>query len=253
MGAGRLDGRDDELHDGLHHDTALEEWVFAAWTADASFGVVSGYRLDRRTVGANWYWAAVAQRGEPVLHVTEWHAPARSDPLLVKAHGLWAEHVCDAPFEQWTVANETYAVALDDPQDALGRAYGRPSAVACDIEWYATGPARRVDGEPSGSASERTISLGSLGGPEATAAGFVQDGVVHGVVELAAGAVHLTEAPARRWHRWGRSLPPVDVPVAYAHTGVRAPFAFPDGTVADWVLTPDGWRARPPAPPRPPA
>ena len=52
----------------------------------------------------------------------------RSDPLLVKAHGLWAEHMCDAPMEQWTVANETYAAALDDPDDALGRAYGQPSA-----------------------------------------------------------------------------------------------------------------------------
>ncbi len=24
---------------------------------------------------------------------------------------------------------------------------------------------------------------------------------------------------------------------------LRAPFAFPDGSIADWVLTPDGWRA----------
>jgi glutamate-1-semialdehyde aminotransferase len=29
-----------------------------------------------------------------------------------------------------------------------------------------------------------------------------------------------------------------------AHTGLRAPFAFPDGSVADWVLTPQGWRSR---------
>jgi len=59
----------------------------------------------------------------------------RSDPLLVKGDGLWAEHTCDAPMEQWTVTNETYATALDDPDDALGRAYGEPTAVAFDIEW----------------------------------------------------------------------------------------------------------------------
>ena len=78
--------------------------------------------------------------------------------------------------------------------------------------------------------------------------GYAQDGVVHAVVELAGGPLHLTEVPARRWHRWGARLGPVDVPAAFAHTGLRAPFAFPDGTTADWVVTPDGWRARAPAP-----
>ncbi|MET0145224.1 MAG: hypothetical protein ABW328_10640 [Ilumatobacteraceae bacterium] len=218
MGAGRLDARDERPHDGA----AAEEWVFTTWLADGSLGVVSGYR--RNTVGGGWYWAAVARSGHRLLHVTEWHVPTRPDPLLVKAHGLWAEHVCDSPMEQWTVSNETYAVALDDPEDALGRAFGQPSAVACDLEWYAT--AR----------------------PSAAPDGYAQDGVVHGIVELTGGAVELAETPARRWHRWGGSLGPIVLPDAYAHTGVRAPFAFPDGAVADWVLTPDGWRARAPAP-----
>jgi hypothetical protein len=68
---------------------------------------------------------------------------------------------------------------------------------------------------------------------------------VHGQIEIGgARSVHLTEAPAHRWHRWGARLEPVTVPEAFAHTGLRAPFAFPDGTVGDWVLTPDGWRER---------
>jgi hypothetical protein len=67
-------------------------------------------------------------------------------------------------------------------------------------------------------------------------------------VELAGGPLRLTEVPARRGHRRGARLGPVDVPAAFAHTGLRAPFAFPDGTTADWVVTPDGWRARAPAP-----
>jgi hypothetical protein len=122
--------------------------------------------------------------------------------------------------EQWTVANETYAVALDDPDDALGRAHGRPSALACDLEWYAT--------------------AGALAVPD----GYGQDGVVHGVVELAEGPVHLEEVPARRWHRWGAALGQLTLPDAYAHTGLRAPFAFPDGVTVDWALAPDGWRSR---------
>ena len=76
-------------------------------------------------------------------------------------------------------------------------------------------------------------------------AGYEQAGVVHGDVELGGGEpLHLVEAPAHRWHRWGAALPPVALPEAFAHTGLRAPFAFPDGSVVDWVLTPDGWAAR---------
>ena len=92
--------------------------------------------------------------------------------------------MCDAPMEQWTVANETYAAALDDPDEALGRAYGMPSAVAFDLEWYATGP-------------PVTLPAGD---------GYEQDGVVHGIVELPGGPLRLTEVPARRWHRWGAAL-----------------------------------------------
>ena len=127
--------------------------------------------------------------------------------------------------EQWTVANETYAAALDDPDEALGRAYGTPSAVAFDLEWYAGGAA---GGAPGGD-------------------GYEQAGVVHGVVELAG-------RPAAPRRGAGPPLAPLgpdarrrsSCPTAYAHTGLRAPFAFPDGTVADWVLTPDGWRSRAP-------
>jgi hypothetical protein len=212
----RRSGDIDPGDDRPHAAAGVEEWVFTTWLPGGAAGLLTAYR--RPASAAGWYWSALARPGEPLLHVAEWYVPRRSEPLLVKAHGLWAEHVCERPMQQWTVANETYAVALEDPDDALGRAYGTPSAMAFDLEWYAAGAAHRVDG------------------------GFVQDGVVHGVVELAAGPLHLTEAPARRWHRWGPELPPLELPEAYAHTGVRAVFAFPDGTTADWLLTPDGWR-----------
>jgi hypothetical protein len=206
--------------DELRHTAAREEeWVFTAWAAQPAVGVISGYRI----VGAvGWYWAALARAGEPLLHVADWHVPLRSNPLLVKGDGLWAEHTCDAPMEQWTVANETYAAALDDPDDALGRAYGVPTALSWDLEWYATSPPAPIGVD-----------------------GYQQTGVVHGLIEIGGAApVHLSEIPAHRWHRWGAKLEPVAVPEAFAHTGLRAPFAFPDGTVTDWVLTPDGWRDR---------
>ena len=155
-----------------------------------------------------------------MLHVGEWDVPLRADPLLAKAPQLWGEWMCDAPFEQWTVGMETYAAALDDPDEALGRAYGTATPIAWDLEWYATGA------------------------PEPVPSGYRQDGVVYALVELAEGPLRLDEVPARRWHRWGASLDPVRPGLATAHVGLRAPFAFPDGTVSDWVLTGDGWRER---------
>jgi len=207
-----------------HADAAVDEWVFAAWAPDASLGLVSGHRLvhaERRA----WYWFGMVEAGQALLHVTEWDVRLRADPFTVKAPEMWAEHHCVAALRQWTVGNEAHAAALDDPAEALGRGLGTVTPMAADVEWYATG------------------------GPVAVADGFVQDGVAHGLVEiLDRPHAEFAEIPARRWRRWtstpGGSLGPVDVPSARAHTGLRAPFAFPDGTVSDWVLTPSGWAAR---------
>lgn len=208
-----------------HRGAAAEEWLFVVGpfgpVGDIG-GLVSGYRI----VGSvAWYWAALVRRHRPLLVVSDWAVPPRPDPLLVKSAGLWAEHVCDAPLEQWTIANETYAVALDDPDDAFGRAYGVPTPISWDLEWYATGAAAPHAG---------------------AAAGYEQAGVVHGRIDLgrSEAPIELTEIPSRRWHRWGAALAPVPLTPAFAHDGLRAPFRFPDGTAADWVLTPDGWRAR---------
>jgi hypothetical protein len=215
----------DRADEAPHGGATAEEWIFAAWTPDARVGVLSGHRLLGRRA---WYWAALATAGSPLLHVGEWDVTRRADPFIVKAHQLWAEHVCDDPLRQWSVGNETYASALDDPDEALGRAYGAPTPIAFDLEWYATAE------------------------PAVIEHGYEQRGVVHGVVEVAGRPrLELVEVPAHRWHRWtadAAGLPVLRVPDAVAHTGPRAPFAFPDGSTADLVLTSDGWRARAPRP-----
>ena len=203
-----------------HPDAAVEEWLFTAWAADGAWGMLSGFRIV--SPARAWYWAALARAGRPLLHAAEWDVPRRADPMLVKAPGLWAEHVCDDPFRQWTVGNETYAAALDDPEEGLGRAYGTPTPVAFDIEWYAVGPAT------------------------AAASGYEQRGEAHAVVELGGEPSLRVEGPAWRSHRWGASLPAWAPPSAVAHLGLRAGFAFPGGETADWVLTGDGWRRREP-------
>lgn len=203
-----------------HPSAAIDEWLFAAWTPDARVGVVSGHRIMGTTA---WYWSAVVEEGRPLLHLTEWDVTVRSDPFIVKAPELWAEHHCDAPLRQWSIGSEAHAAALDDPDEALGRAYGNPTPMACDLEWYAIGGATPIDD------------------------GYEQVGVVHGVIELLDRPnIELAEVRAHRWRRWTTidRLAPIVLSSVVAHTGLRAPFSFPDGAVSDWVLTRDGWRSR---------
>lgn len=202
-----------------HPDCLVDEWVFATWTPDGSLGVLSGHRL----LGAvSWYWAAVVEQGQPLHHLTEWEVRVRqADPFIVKAPEMWAEHQLDEPMEQWSLGNEAYFVALDDPDAALDRAYGDPTPLACDLEWYATASATPI------------------------ADGYEQVGVVHGTIErLYRPNVELVEAPAHRWRRWGHQLGPLDLSTApFGSEPLRAPFRFPDGAVVDWHLTPNGWRS----------
>jgi hypothetical protein len=219
-----------DWYDGRHHAAPVEEWVFAAWSADGRLGVISGHRLVGRVA---WYWASLVREGTRLYHVTDFHVPVRADPFVVKGEALWAEHHCDAEMEQWSIGNETYASGLDDADEALGRAYGDPTPIAFDLEWYATAPPTRI--EPAG---DRV----------AVDAGYEQAGVVHGVIEiLGEPRLELVEVPGHRWHRWTTStvgFGPLALPEVAAHTGVRSPFVFPDGSVSDLVLTPRGWGRR---------
>lgn len=194
-----------------HEEAAVEEWVFECWTD--SIGAVHGQRL----VGDHlWYWTAICRPGRPVLLVSDWAVPRRGDPFLVKGDGLWAEITCDDPFRQWSVANEMYATALADSDEALGRGFGETTAISVDWEWYAAADVVEVDG------------------------GYVQDGRVDGLFEIEGERrIRHDDLVARRWHRWGGAvpvMPPVELDAAAA-VAARAPFRFPDGTVVEWRLT----------------
>ncbi|MFW2334116.1 hypothetical protein [Ilumatobacter sp.] len=203
-----------------HGEGSIDEWVFATWTPDGALGFVSGHRLLGRFA---WYWSAVVEQGRPLLHLTEWDVRVRADPFVVKAPEMWAEHHCVSPLRQWSVGNEAHAAALDDADEALGRGYGMPTPMASDVEWYAIGGATAIDH------------------------GYEQVGVAHGEIELLDRPnIEFVETPAHRWRRWtdDAALAPITLDPVVAHTGLRAPFAFPDGSVADWVVSADGWRSR---------
>ena len=193
---------------GRHAGSRREEWTFTSGPPTARSAVMVLLRLCPSR-GRCWYWCGARRAGEPAAarhRLGRCPAPGRPD-WSRSAGGLWAEHVCEAPFEQWTVANETYAVALDDPDEALGRAYGVAAPIAFDLEWYATAAAvggrRRLRaarrGPRRGRARRRPRSSSTGCPPTARTAGRP-------------------------------TLPPLVAPAAVAHLGLRAPARLPDGT-----------------------
>jgi hypothetical protein len=186
-----------------------ETWSFDVWAADGSVGAFT-WLTFLPVLRRAWYWSVLVRAGERQLHVADVDAPLPSAGLRVRTTGLWAEHVCEVPFEQWTVQNECYAVALDDPSDALGRGYGESTPIAVDVEWYAAAP------------------------PVPVPDGYRQPGEAHAVIELAGGPLTLV-GPAGRRHTWGRlggDGPVPDGSPAYLRAG---------DLVVTRVLTPDGW------------
>ena len=211
----RLGVADEGRHEAGADPWWVETWIFDLWLPDGSLGAFTWLTLlpGRRRA---WYWSVLAGARRPLLHVADLAIPLPARGLRVRTTGLWADHHCEAPFEQWTVQNECYAVALDDPNEALGRAYGTSTPIAMDIEWYASASAVAAD------------------------EGYTQAGEVHAVIELASGVVSV-EGRGAREHRWGRLTLPTTAPAA---TGWRAPIRLdgPSGPVGiERVLTPDGW------------
>jgi len=202
-----------------HSDALEEEWSFAWWDATVASGGYTSYRLRRGA--SSWYCWGWWRRDRPLMHVVEFDIPRRADPMIAKAEAMWAEYTCESPLEQWTIGNETHAVELDDPQEALGRVHGTLVPMASDLEWYATATSEPMPG------------------------GYRQRGVLLGEVETRDGRITIDECDSVRTHRWSPeplSVDPFDV--VLAHLDARIPFRFPDGSVLDLVATPDGWARR---------
>jgi hypothetical protein len=133
----------------------------------------------------SWYWAYIVgpDTGLVVVRDHEVTPPRRPDVLEVRAEGLWAELVCEAPFEHWGFAVEAFGLRLDEPPDPPGATawsdeIGERVPVGLDLEWEVHAPARgEVDG-------------------------YDHVGVVHGELLVADTRVAF-EGAGRRVHRWG--------------------------------------------------
>jgi hypothetical protein len=126
---------------------SAEAWEFQ-WGSDDGLGGCVRLALHRDERVA-WFWAYL-WRPElgPVLVRDHEVALPRGSLLEIRADALWSELVCETPGEHWSIGLEAFAVALDDPLDALHGEIGERVAFGLDLEWETTGGDAEGDGRP---------------------------------------------------------------------------------------------------------
>lgn len=201
-----------------HPDVAVEAWWFWGAAAGQGAGVFIGLELRGRRYD---YWAGLIRVDEPYLYVEELDGADRRDGLEIKPAQMWADAVCDVPFQQWSIGNEAHGVLLDDPGEAWRRAYGTLVPVTFDIEWYGAG-------EPSPIV------------PSPTSSGYRQAGEVDVQIELTSGVLSFAGV-GERVHVWGAPYMPSSFAMPIASSGMRAPYRRSDGVTVDQVLTDRWW------------
>jgi hypothetical protein len=216
--AAAVTAQDEGPHDAGDGPWWSEQWWFSWWAPGGDEGgfVELVFLPNARRA---WYRCVYVAPDLPLLAVEDLEVPLPRQGLRVRGHGLWADHVVEAPLRQWTVANETRALAVDDAEVLVGRAYGEQVPFALDLEWYADGAVTRLG-----------------------AHAYEQQGEVAGVLELGGHEHRALAGRSRRAHRWG----PLELPSVGAVDGRRVPHRMPApfAVVVDDVLGPDGWTRR---------
>ena len=195
-----------------------ESFVFDAWLPDGTFGATASLTLlpNQRLA---WYWAAVVGIGRPLVSLVDLEVPLPSRGLQIRAEGLWADHICEEPLVSWTVANEGFAVTLDEPDDALGAAHGVPTPMAFDLGFEAEGV---IDAHDQG---------------------FAQPCEVHGDIAVGLERFVFDGLGVRR-HRWGADRWWEHTTDGPRREGLRAPVPIVVGALRfdfERVLGPSGW------------
>lgn len=125
-----------------------ESWYFD-FAIPAAGGVLGGYiRLALYpNLGVAWYWAALVGDGRRLVMVNDrdLELPRGAD-LEVRGQGIWSAVNCETPLDHWSVGLEAFALALDDPMEAVRSERGDLVGLAYDLEWEAVAPARSLEG-----------------------------------------------------------------------------------------------------------
>lgn len=219
-GHGGADGtrRDDPAAAPLRPDTA-EQWTFDAVAADGSLAVSVGVGR-RRGSGRGWYWLTVvgADRECVVVVDPDVALTSGSTSLEYRAPGLWADHNCSAASGHWSVAAEAFGVALTDPWQIWGRAFGDPTAVGADLEWDPVDQPVAAPGAAGATDSPDNLDKACVAGA------WTVGCTVHGEL-LVGDERHELDCDGVRGHQWG--------------TGVLGPTGWLAGS---WRTPTGAWR-----------
>lgn len=118
-----------------------ESWYFDVSSVDGTSG---GYvRIGLYpNLDAVWYWACMVEEGGRLVMAVD-HGlalPGSDRSLEVRGSALWADHVCEEPFQRWSLGLETHALALDDPREAYAdEPRGDLVPFGFELEWETAG------------------------------------------------------------------------------------------------------------------
>lgn len=116
---------------------------FDFFAPDAS--IAGWVRLDLYlNLGVAWYHSLVVGPGRPIVAVADCAVPLpRSSAWEIRTEGLWADHTCETAVEHWSLANEAFAIAVDDPAELdVADPRGERTPLGLDLEFEADGEVR---------------------------------------------------------------------------------------------------------------
>lgn len=179
-----VDSSDELRHVPGADDRWEESWYFDVVAPDTSWAMYARLGVHPN-IGAAWWWAVVARRGEPLLLVRDQTlAPPRGRSFEVRGDSLWADLTCHQPMQRWQVNFEGVAVSLDDPTEAYRTERGDRVPIEFEFEWESV--------------------AGAVEYGDGTRYGVHCD--VHGEAQIGSSANRLaldTPVPGYREHGWG--------------------------------------------------
>lgn len=226
---------DEHPHPPDPDDPGWAEWWHFHFAPTGSGGPAGWVRLCLLPhEGLAHYWASLGGEGQPlvVVHDDEVLLP-RGRAMEIRAEGLWADHVVEAPFEQVGVGCEAFGLRLDSVDDLSAQPLmGERVPFGLDLEW-ATGMAapeelggRHLRGQPGETGTRLGTQGGAAGRDSHHGSALVVDInrtgyriACHVYGEALVGDERLAiDAPGIRIHGWGGE-PPALRPSAAALTG----------------------------------
>lgn len=178
-----------DADEGRHPGSPVEAWWWWAHDQGCTAGLFVGFEIHTLAGRTRFdYWAGLARAGQPYLYIEELDGSDLRAGLEIKPPEMWADHVCDVAFRQWSIGNEAHGVLLDDPASVWQRPYGDRVPVTFDIEWYSI-----ADPQP--------LTPPVLPGVH----GYTQQGEHDSVIELTEGVLRLA-GRCVRVHQWARRM-----------------------------------------------